>query len=135
MDACLRRRLAGPIIGTSTALIDYLHASMAYEPNECARVLHLNAGNMLIRDEFVAEGSIDQVEISIRELARRALELGSAAIVLIHNHPSGDPSPSEQDIRFTREAMAALQPLRITMVEHIIVGSAGHCLMRAEGLV
>jgi DNA repair protein RadC len=135
MEACLKRRLAGPIIGTSSALIDYLHASMACRQNECARVLHLNARNILIRDEFVAEGSVDQVEFYIRELARRALELGSVAIILVHNHPSGDPSPSQRDIQFTREVMAALQPLRITVAEHIIVGSAGHCLMLARGLV
>jgi DNA repair protein RadC len=126
--------VARPILGNWQALTDYLHAAMAHRMTESARVLHLNARNMLIRDELVSEGSIDQAAIYVREVARRALELGSAAIILVHNHPSGDPSPSRQDIALTREIVTALKPLGIQVHDHVVIGSTGHASLRALGL-
>jgi DNA repair protein RadC len=124
-----------PVLGNWQAVTDYLHGAMAHRMTESARVLHLNSRNMLIRDELVSEGSIDQAAIYVREVARRALELGSAAIILVHNHPSGDPSPSRQDIALTKEIVTALKPLGIQVHDHVVVGSSGHASLRALGLI
>jgi DNA repair protein RadC len=124
-----------PILSSWQALLDYLHAAMAHRMTESARVLHLNTRNMLIRDEQVSEGSIDQAPIYVREVAKRALELGSAAIILVHNHPSGDPAPSRQDIALTRDIMTALKPLGIQIHDHVIIGATGHTSLRAQGLM
>lgn len=124
-----------PVLAGWQALQDYLHGAMAHRLTESARVLHLNTKNVLLRDEQVSEGSIDQTAIYVREVARRALELGSAAVILVHNHPSGDPSPSRQDIALTREVLAALKPLGIQLHDHLIVASGGHASLRALGLI
>lgn len=83
----------------------------------------------------MSEGSIDQSAIYIREVVRRALELGSAAVILVHNHPSGDPSPSRQDIALTRELVAALKPLGIQLHDHVVIGAGNHASLRALGLL
>ncbi len=124
-----------PVLSSWQALLDYLHAAMAHRMTESARVLHLNTRNMLIRDEQVSEGSIDQAPIYVREVAKRALELGSAAIILVHNHPSGDPAPSRQDIALTRDIATALKPLGIQVHDHVIIGATGHASLRAQGLM
>ena len=124
-----------PILSSWQALTDYLHVAMAHRLNESARVLHLNTRNVLIRDEQVSEGSIDQAAIYVREVARRALELGSAAVILVHNHPSGDPAPSRQDIQLTKEMAAALKPLGVTVHDHLIIGAQGHASLRNLGLI
>ena len=124
-----------PVLASWAALLDYLHADMAHRMIERARVLHLNTKNMLIRDELVSEGSIDQAAIHIREIVRRALELGSAALILVHNHPSGDPAPSTQDIALTRELIQALKPLGIIVHDHVIIGTRGNTSMRELGLI
>ena len=124
-----------PVLASWQALADYLHAAMAHRMTESARVLHLNTRNMLIRDELVSEGSIDQAAIHVREVVRRALELGSAAIILVHNHPSGDPSPSRQDIALTREIVAALKPLGIQVHDHVVIGASGHASLKSLGLI
>lgn len=124
-----------PVLSSWQALTDYLHAAMAHRTTESARVLHLNTRNLLIRDEVVSEGSIDQAAIYVREIVRRAIELRSAAIILVHNHPSGDPAPSRQDIALTREIVAALKPLGVQVHDHVIVGTAGHASLRGLGLI
>ena len=124
-----------PVLASWQALIDYLQADMAHRLIERVRVLHLNSRNILIRDELVAEGSIDQAAVYVREIIRRAIDLGSAAIILVHNHPSGDPSPSRQDITLTRELAQAGKPLGITFHDHIVIGQTGHASMRALGLL
>lgn len=124
-----------PVLANWQALIDYLHADMAHRATERVRVLHLNSRNLLLRDELVAEGSIDQAAIHVREVIRRAMDLGSAAVILVHNHPSGDPSPSRQDIALTREVVAAGRPLGITVHDHVVIGTTGHASMRAMGLL
>ena len=98
-------------------------------------MLHLNSRNMLIRDELMAEGSIDQAVIHVREVIRRAMDLGSAALILVHNHPSGDPSPSRADIQLTRDIAEAGRKLGITVHDHIIIGANGHSSMRTSGLL
>ena len=102
---------------------------------ERVRVLHLDTKNRLIRDELIAEGSIDQAAVHVREVIRRAIDLGSAALILVHNHPSGDPSPSRQDIALTREIVDAGRPLGISVHDHVIVGASGHSSLRALGLL
>ena len=124
-----------PVLTNWQALADYLHADMAHRLVERVRVLHLNTKNALIRDELVSEGSIDQAAVHVREIVRRALELGSAALILVHNHPSGDPEPSRQDISLTRDLIAALKPLGISVHDHVVVGSKGQASLRALGLI
>jgi len=132
----LHTRIEGArILSDWQALADYLHADMAHRPIERVRVLHLNSKNMLIRDELVSEGSVDQAAVYVREVIRRALELGSTAIILVHNHPSGDPEPSRQDIAITRDIIAAGKPLGISVHDHIIVGTKGQKSLRGLGLI
>ena len=112
-----------PVLGHWQALLDYLRADLAALTVERVRVLHLNSRNMLIRDELMAEGSIDQAVIHVREVIRRAMDLGSAALILVHNHPSGDPSPSRADIQLTRDIAEAGRKLGITMLLHYIISA------------
>lgn len=127
--------VAQPVLSGWQALLDYLQADMAHIAIERVRVLHLNTRNMLIRDEIVSEGSIDQSAVHVREVIKRAMELGSASIILVHNHPSGDPSPSRQDIALTRQIVDAGQPLGIAVHDHVIIGAKGHASLRALGLI
>jgi DNA repair protein RadC len=124
-----------PILGNWQGLLDYLRADMAHQLNERVRVLHLDSRNHLIRDEMVSEGSIDQSAIYVREVVRRALDLGSAAIILVHNHPSGDISPSRADIAVTRDIADACKRLSIALHDHIIIGRSGHLSMKSQGLI
>ena len=124
-----------PVLSSWQALLDYLRADMAYRSIERVRVLHLNSKNRLIRDELVSQGSIDQAAVHVREVIRRALDLGSASLILVHNHPSGDPAPSRHDIDLTREIAKAGKPLGIGVHDHVIVGTKGHSSMRSMGLL
>ena len=124
-----------PILTSWQALLDYLRADMAHLINERVRVLHLDSKNQLIRDELVSEGSIDQSAIYTREVIKRALELGSAAIIIVHNHPSGDSTPSRQDIAITKDICDAGRKLGIAVHDHIIIGKDGHTSFRSQGLI
>ncbi|PKP93434.1 MAG: hypothetical protein CVT77_05520 [Alphaproteobacteria bacterium HGW-Alphaproteobacteria-16] len=126
---------ARPVLGNWQALLDYLRADMAHHAIERVRVLHLNSRNMLIRDELMSEGSVDEAAVHVREVIRRAIDLGSAAIILVHNHPSGDPSPSRADIDLTRNIVEAGKRLNIAVHDHIIIGTEGHTSLRAQGLM
>jgi DNA repair protein RadC len=132
----LRNEVAArPVLASWQALLDYLRADMAYLGVERVRVLHLNSRNMLIRDDHMGDGSIDQAAIYVREVIKRAMELGSAALILVHNHPSGDPSPSRQDIDITRQIIDAGKRLGIAVHDHIIIAASGHTSLRAQGLL
>lgn len=124
-----------PVLASWQALLDYLRADMAHRTTERVRVLHLNSRNILIRDEAMAEGSIDQAAIHPREVIRRAIDLGSAAIILVHNHPSGDPAPSRADIALTRDIADAGKKLGISVHDHVVIGANGHSSMRGLGLL
>ena len=124
-----------PVLANWQALLDYLRADMAHHGNERFRVLHLNSKNMLIRDEVMSEGSIDEAAVYVREVVRRAMELKSSALILVHNHPSGDPSPSRADIEITRNIAEAGKRLNIAVHDHIILGAHGHSSLRAQGLI
>ncbi|HEX8534795.1 MAG TPA: DNA repair protein RadC, partial [Allosphingosinicella sp.] len=124
-----------PVLGSWQALLDYLHADMAHTPVERVRVLFLNSRNMLIRDEQMSEGSVDEAAVYVREIIRLALEYHATALILVHNHPSGDPSPSQQDIRLTKDIVEAGRHLRINVHDHVIIGAKGHSSLRAMGLL
>lgn len=124
-----------PVLANWQALLDYLRADMAFHSVERVRVLHLNTRNILIRDELMSEGSIDEAAVHVREVVKRAMQLGSAAIILVHNHPSGDPAPSRADIDLTRNIAEAAKRLGITLHDHVIVGTQGYSSMRSMGLI
>ena len=126
---------AQPILASWQALLDYLRADMAFLAVERVRVLYLDSKNMLIRDEVMSEGTIDQAAVYIREVMKRAMALGSANLILVHNHPSGDTTPSRADIQLTRDIIAAGRPLGVAVHDHVIVGMNGHTSLRAQGLM
>ncbi|MGK6323511.1 RadC family protein [Sphingomonas sp. DT-51] len=129
------RASAAPVLSNWQALADYLHADMAHDRIERFRVIHLNTRNMIVRDEVMARGTIDQAAVHVREVIKRALDTGAAALILVHNHPSGDPSPSRADIDITRAIVAAARPLGIAIHDHVIVGATGQASLRARGLI
>ena len=124
-----------PILSSWQALLDYLRADMAWLAIERVLVLHLNGRNMLIRDEIVSEGSIDQAAVHVREVIKRALEIGASALVIVHNHPGGDPKPSRADIQLTRDIVEAGKRLNIAVHDHVIIGANGYASLREQGLI
>ena len=124
-----------PILSSWDALGDYLQAAMAHSPIEEVRVLFLNAKNMLLANEAMWRGSVDEASVHVREVISRAIQLGPTAIFIVHNHPSGDPSPSSQDIRLTKDLIEAGRHMRVTVHDHVIVGSQGRSSMKALGLI
>ncbi|MEO5586549.1 MAG: DNA repair protein RadC [Novosphingobium sp.] len=124
-----------PVLGSWQALIDYLTIDMAHLTVERVRVLYLNAQNMLIHDEHVGDGSIDEAAIHPREVIRRALDLGATALILVHNHPSGSPQPSRADIQITNKIAEAGRLLGIAVHDHVIIGREGHVSLKAKGLI
>jgi DNA repair protein RadC len=122
-------------ISSWTALIDYCRTAMAFSDKEQFRVLFLDKKNGLIADEVQQTGTVDHTPVYPREVVKRALELVATAIILVHNHPSGDPAPSDADIHMTNTIIDAAGPLGITVHDHIIVGREGHVSFRSEGLI
>ncbi|MBA4748411.1 MAG: hypothetical protein H2056_06835, partial [Sphingopyxis sp.] len=118
-----------------SALLDWLRADMGPIAHERVRVLHLDSRNQLLRDEVMSDGTVDQSAIYVREVAKRALELSSSAVILVHNHPSGSTEPSRQDIHMTREVAEALGKLGIALHDHIIIGGGTHYSFRGAGLL
>ncbi|MFY9289839.1 MAG: DNA repair protein RadC [Methylorubrum rhodinum] len=140
MEAAGRRLAKGaiaarPLLASWSALIEYLRATMAFSPREEFRVLFLDRRNHLIADEVQGRGTVDHTPVYPREVARRALELSSTAIILAHNHPSGDPTPSGPDIRMTREIVTVLDPLGIVVHDHVILGRDGHASLKGLKLI
>jgi DNA repair protein RadC len=124
-----------PVLGSWKDVIDYCHAAMAHSERELFRILFLDKRNCLITDEVQGVGTVDHAPVYPREVIRRALEVGATAIILVHNHPSGDPSPSPADIRMTKEIMAVSEPMGISVHDHIIIGRHGHVSMRGQKLI
>ena len=124
-----------PVLGSWQALIDYLRIDMAHLTVERVRVLYLNTQNMLILDEHVGDGSIDEAAIHPREVIRRALDIGATALILVHNHPSGSPEPSRADIQITNRIAEAGRLLGIVVHDHVIIGREGHVSLKAKGLI
>lgn len=124
-----------PVVGSWDALLDYCRASMAYGRTEQFRILFLDKRNRLIADEAQQEGTVDHTPVYPREVAKRALELGASALILVHNHPSGDPSPSQADIDMTGRIVKAGEALSIAVHDHIIVGREREASFRSLGLL
>lgn len=124
-----------PVLGTWHALIEYLSIDMAHLTRERVRVLYLDARNMLIRDEIVSEGTIDEAAVHPREVLHHALDAGACGLILVHNHPSGDPEPSSADIQLTNRIAEAGRLVGITVLDHVVIGRAGHVSLRAKGLI
>lgn len=124
-----------PALSSWSALIDYCTAAMSRNAHEEFRVLFMDRKNMLIADEVQGKGTIDHTPVYPREILKRALELGAAAIILAHNHPSGDPTPSRADIDMTREIIKAAQALKIAVHDHIVVARGGVLSFKAQGLL
>ncbi len=124
-----------PAVSSWDALLDYCHTVMAHRDTEQFRVLYLDTKNVLIADEEQAKGTIDHVPVYPREVVKRALELNAASLILVHNHPSGDPTPSDADITMTAQINAAAQSLNITLHDHLIIGKSKELSFRAQGLI
>jgi DNA repair protein RadC len=129
------RVLGRPALSSWAALIDYCAAAMARSMKEEFRILFLDRKNVLVADEVQSTGTIDHTPVYPREIVKRALELGASAVILVHNHPSGDPTPSRADIEMTREVVDAARALRIVVHDHVIVGRSGHASFKALGLL
>lgn len=131
-----RSRVVGrDVISSWDALIDYCHTAMSHRDTEHFRVLFLDNRNALIADEEQARGTVNHVPVYPREIAKRALELNASALILVHNHPSGDPTPSDNDLAMTARVQAALDALDIALHDHIVVGRAGELSFRETGLL
>jgi DNA repair protein RadC len=124
-----------PILGSWQALIDYVRAQMAFDEVEAFRVLFLDKKNRLIADEVQHTGTVDHTPVYPREVIKRTLELGATALILVHNHPSGDPAPSSADVQMTRQINEIARPMGITVHDHIIVGRNGHASLKALKLI
>ena len=124
-----------PVISSWAALLAYAKAALAHEPREQFRVLFLDKKNQLIVDEVMNEGTVDHAPVYPREVARRALELSASAVILVHNHPSGDPTPSGADIDMTRQVIEAGRALKIAVHDHLVVGREGVASFKALGLI
>ena len=140
IDAAARRLaqtkvIKRPALSSWSALIDYCTAAMAREPAEQFRVLFLDRKNILVADEVQARGTIDHTPVYPREIIKRALELSASAIILVHNHPSGDPTPSRADIEMTREIDKAAKALGIAVHDHLVIGRSGHASFKSLGLL
>jgi DNA repair protein RadC len=128
----LQRR---PVLSSFMEVLDYCRTAMAFAEREEFRILFLDKRNALIADEVQGVGTIDHTPVYPREIVRRALELGASALILAHNHPSGDPTPSAADIRMTKDIAAIAQPFGITVHDHLIVGRHGHASFRGLKLI
>lgn len=121
------------VVSSWDALIDYCHTTMAHRETEQFRVLYLDRKNTLIADEAQGKGTVDHVPVYPREVAKRALELNASALILVHNHPSGDPTPSTSDIDMTAQVRRACDALGLTLHDHLIIGKSVEISFRTEG--
>jgi len=123
------------VISSWDAVLNYCHTTMAHRESEHFRVLFLDRKNILIADEEQARGTVDHVPVYPREIVKRALELSASALILVHNHPSGDPTPSDADIEMTRAIVAAAQALGLSVHDHLIIGKSTELSFRSEGML
>ncbi len=129
------RVLHRPVLSSWDALVDYCHTAMAHRETEQFRILFLDRKNVLIADEAQAKGTVDHVPVYPREVAKRALELNASAIILVHNHPSGDPTPSQVDIDMTERIEVALQAIGVILHDHVVIGRGSEASFRSLGLL
>ena len=124
-----------PVISSWQKLLDYCRASLAFAKTEEFRVLFLDRKNVLIADEMQQTGTVDHTPVYPREVVKRALDLGASAIIMVHNHPSGDPTPSKGDVEMTKEVREACEKLGISLHDHLIIGKSGHASFKSLGLL
>ena len=122
-----------PVISSWQAILDYCRAAMAHQGTERFRVLFLDRKNVLIADEVQGRGTVDHVPVYPREVVKRALDLDATALILVHNHPSGDPTPSAADIEMTEKVRATAEAMGIVLHDHIVIGRSGEVSFRGEG--
>jgi len=127
--------LSKPVLSSWMQLVDYCYVAMAREKREQFRVLFLDKKNVLIADEVQQTGTVDHTPVYPREVVKRALELDASALIAVHNHPSGDPDPSDEDIEMTREIQETAQRLGIVLHDHLIIGRKGHSSFKSLGLL
>jgi DNA repair protein RadC len=140
VEASARRLAKGevakrPVLSSWSAVLDYCRTTMAFMDKEQFRLLFLDKRNALIADEIQQSGTVDHTPVYPREVVKRALELSASALILVHNHPSGDPTPSSADIKMTREIIEVAKPLGISVHDHIIVGREGHASLKGLQLI
>lgn len=136
LTQALRSRICErPILSDEKALVEYLTFTMAYADTERFRVLFLDARNCLLRDEVVAIGSVRGAVVHPREIMRRAIELGASALIVVHNHPSGDPAPSHSDTETTRRLAAAAELMGLRLHDHLIVARSGYSSFKRLGVL
>jgi DNA repair protein RadC len=140
VQAAARRLLRGavkrrPVLSSWSTVLDYCRTAQAFADREQFRVLFLDKRNQLIADELQQIGTVDHTPVYPREVVKRALELSATAIILVHNHPSGDPTPSRADIQMTQQIIAVASPLGISIHDHIIVGKDGHASLKGLKLI
>ena len=140
VEACAQRMARArvinrPVLASWNAVLDYCHTTMSHRETEQFRILFLDRKNVLIADEAQAEGTVDHVPVYPREVMRRALDLNASALILVHNHPSGDPTPSEADIAMTNAIRTVGEALSITLHDHIVIGKSCELSFRSEGLL
>jgi DNA repair protein RadC len=126
---------ARPVLSSGSEVLEYCRAAMAFAEKEHFRVLFLDKRNQLIADEVQQTGTVDHTPVYPREVVKRALELSATAVVLVHNHPSGDPTPSRADIQMTKSIVDVARPLGIEVHDHIIVGREGHASLKGMKLI
>jgi DNA repair protein RadC len=124
-----------PVVSSWSAVVSYLRIALAHESREQFRVLFLDRKNRLVADELMGQGTVDHAPVYPREIMRRALELSASSIILVHNHPSGDPTPSKADIDMTIAVIEAGKPLRIEVHDHMVIGRDGVASLKALGLI
>lgn len=122
-----------PVLSSWDALLDYCHTTMAHSETEQFRILFLDRKNVLIADEEQAKGTVDHVPVYPREVVKRALELNASALILVHNHPSGDPTPSDADISMTHQVQDAAQVMGLVLHDHLIIGKSRELSFRSAG--
>jgi DNA repair protein RadC len=140
VEAAARRIARGevkqrPVLSSWEAVLEYCRTAMAFADKEQFRILFLDKRNQLIADEVQQTGTVDHAPVYPREIVKRSLELSATAVILVHNHPSGDPTPSRADIDMTRQIVAVAKPLGIAVHDHIIVGRDGHASLKGMGLI
>ena len=129
-EACRR-----PVVSSWSCLIAYVRSALAHAPREQFRALYLDRKNVLLRDEFLAEGTVDHAPVYPREVIRRALEVSASALILVHNHPSGDPTPSRADIEMTRQIKDAARVFGLQVHDHLVIGRQGTASFKQLGLI
>lgn len=140
IEACAHRMMRArvinrPVLSSWDALLDYCHTAMAHRETEQFRILFLDRKNVLIADEEQARGTVDHVPVYPREVVKRALELNASALILVHNHPSGDPTPSDADIAMTCQIQDAAHTLGLVLHDHLIIGKSQELSFKSQGFL